>query len=144
MGIGTALAVGGQLFSGVTSFLAGEAEAKAIEVQAEIAREESEEEARRLGKQFDRLIATQNVMFLKSGVTLSGSPLLILEETREEKEEQVEAQIRRGEAQFQLGLGEASRVSAFGRSSLIGSIFGAASAFHSLSFEANQAQVFKV
>ncbi len=49
-------------------------------------------------------------MFIKGGVTLSGSPLLVLEETREEREKRVQAQIDRANAPYSFGMSAADRV----------------------------------
>lgn len=139
---GIAATVGGQIFGGISAGKAAKDEAHALEREAALRREEEIEEAARLEKEHKRFLSRQSVMFLKGGVTLSGSPLLVLEETREEKEKQVEAQKKRAEAVFQLGMTKAGRVAATGRAKLIGGLFSAVSSGTSLGLRAKAAGIF--
>lgn len=117
-------------------------EAEALEQQAELARQEDLEEARRLDIEHRKFLARQSVMFLKGGVVLKGSPLLILQETREEREKQVKAQKERGEARFALGIGRAARVEREGRASLVGGLVGTATSVTSMFLSGKTAGIF--
>ncbi len=137
-----ATTIGGHIFGGISASKAADAEADALEREAALARQEALEEADRLEKEHRKFLSRQSIMFLKGGVTLSGSPLLVLEETREEKKKQVEAQKKRAGALFQLGLDKAKRVSAEGRARLVGGLFDATSSGTSLFLQAKAAKIF--
>ena len=81
-------------------------------------------------------------MFLKGGVSLAGSPMLILEETREEAAKESGAVRRRGAALFELGLSKADRLASAGRASFIGGLFNAIGSGTSGFFEAKRLGVF--
>lgn len=72
-----ALAVG----TGVYTAVAAENEADS---QARHAKNEAENRANAARRQYEKLRKQQKVAFLNSGVSLEGSPLLVLEATREE------------------------------------------------------------
>jgi len=124
---GTAVNIAGTLISGISANRAAQEEAEDLRFQAQIKKEESDIEAERLKTKHKKFLARQSLMFVKSGVTLAGSPLRVLEETRTEAEKEVSAVRRVGQAQFDLGQRKAARVSKAGRSAFIGSLFGAAS-----------------
>ncbi len=125
----TALLVGsmiGSIYSGISASMSAQDEAKDLKRQAALERQEGLEEAARLEKEHRKFLAKQSLMYLKGGVTLEGSPLLVLKETRDEKDKQVTAQERRAEALYRLGRGKAQRVSRGGRAGLIGGFMDAA------------------
>lgn len=123
----TLIATSAQIFGGVVSKQAADDEALLLEEQGALARLEANEEADRINTENIKFRKKQKLAFLKSGVGLIGSPLLILEETRTEGNKEVEAIRRRGQAQFTLGLRKAGITRATGRARLIGGIAGAAS-----------------
>ncbi len=116
----------GSIAGGLAAQKAAEAEADALAEQAALVRLEELEETERLDKEYTRFLARQSLMFLKGGVTLAGSPLLVLEETREEREKRVQAQIDRANALYRSGMSASRRASRQGRDALIGGILGAA------------------
>ena len=65
--------------------------------------------------------------YAKSGVTLEGSPVLVLAETRRLGQEEVAAIERRGRAQALLLRQRAEQTRKAGRSAMLGGIFNAAS-----------------
>jgi len=73
----------------------------------------------------------QKLMFLKSGVTLEGSPLLKLEETRQRGQENIEEIEKAGEArargQIQEGRLVAEQAKSRGRQQLVSGLVGGAS-----------------
>ncbi len=137
-----ATTVGGHIFSGIAGNIAAQDEAKDLKRQAALERQEGLEEAARLEKEHRKFLAKQSLMYLKGGVTLAGSPLLVLEETREEKNKQVAAQKRRAEALYRLGRGKAKRVSNAGRAGLIGGFMDATSSGTSMFLQAKAAGIF--
>ncbi len=132
----------GSIAGGMAAQRAAEDEADALAEQAALSRQEALEEAERLDKEHTRFLARQSLMFLKGGVTLSGSPLLVLTETREEREKQVQAQIDRANAIYKYGMKSAARTKAQGRSALIGGILGAATTTTSMYLAGRSAGVF--
>ncbi len=120
--------VAGHIFGGISA-------SKAAEEEADLVRQESLAEAERLDREHRKFLAKQSVMFLKGGVTLAGSPLLVLEETREEGRKQVAARLR-------VGFERAERIEREGRAKLIGSIFGAVGSGTSMTLSAKQAGIF--
>jgi hypothetical protein len=105
------------------------AEQQAADTAAETRRitaRESELEQRDIDKTADR----QKLAFLKSGVSLEGSPLLKLEETRRLGAENIEEIEKSGEAQANAQITEgrvaANQLKASGRQSLISGITGGA------------------
>ncbi len=115
--------VAGTVFQGFQQKQAAEEEAEDIRQQAQIQRDEADEEARRLDIKNRKFLAKQSLMFVKSGVTLSGSPMLVLQETREESAKESAAVSKRGIAQFELGQKKAARLEKAGRGAFIGSLF---------------------
>ncbi len=141
-GISIATTIGGHIFGGISADKAAREESRALKDEAALARQEDLEEAARLDKEHRKFLALQSVMFLKGGVTLAGSPLLVLEETREEKERQVEAQKSRAEARYNLGRARADIVSNAGRARLIGGFMGAIGSGTSMFMQAKAAKIF--
>ena len=111
----TALQVIGQIAGGVMATLAADKESAIIEEQALLSEQESIEEADRLKIEGAKFKAKQSVAFTKSGVSIKGSPLLVLEETRRGIDLEVSAELRRGQAIKRLGFQQAEQVRASGR-----------------------------
>ncbi len=120
---GLAANVVGTLFSGFSQQKAAEQEAADLEFQAQLQKEEAQEEAERLDKKNRKFLAHQSLMF--RGVTLGGSPLLMLSETREESAKESDAVRKRGFATSQFTLAKAARTRSSGRGAFLGSIFSA-------------------
>ncbi len=123
--ITTLTAVGAQVFAGTVSAQAFDLEAELLEEQGALALLEANEEADRIAEGNIAFRKRQKLMFLKSGVALVGSPLLILEETRTEGAKEVDAIRRRGQAQFSLAQRKAGIARATGRAQFIGGVAGA-------------------
>lgn len=145
----TALAVGGlaanilgTVFQGFQERKAADEEAADIREQARIQRDEADEEARRLDVKNRKFLARQSLMFIKSGVTLAGSPMLILEETQEESAKESAAVRKRGTALFELGQRKAERLASAGRAAFTGSLFNAIGSGVSGFYQAKQFGVF--
>lgn len=126
MGIETLLTVAiitqaiNSITSGITSDANARAEAANQESQAELAKLESDVEADRVAKENDKFKKRQKMLFIKSGISLVGSPLLILEETQRESEKEVSAIRAQGTARRALGFAEAQQVRNVGRAKLVG------------------------
>ncbi len=121
----TAASIVTQVAGAAASRDAAKKEAGLQETQGRIIQAEAEETAENVGEENRKFRARQKLLFLKAGVTLEGSPLLILEETKEEGEEEVEAIQRRGAAQLTLSQQQAEITRSQGRAAFIGGIAGA-------------------
>lgn len=113
--------------SGITSYANSKSEAAAQESQAELIKLESDVEADRVAKANAKFKQRQKMLFIRSGISLAGSPLLILEETERESQQEVSAIRARGTAQQALGFAQAQQTKNIGRAKLVGS-FGQATA----------------
>jgi hypothetical protein len=134
MGIETVLfatmalaSVGTSVAGGLTAKDAAFKEADLQDEQAQIAREEAFIEADRAASEKRNFLKRQKLAFLKSGVSLAGSPLLVLETTRSESQKEVDAIVNRGLAQERLLRQRASITRKSGRNALLQGIGGGVS-----------------
>jgi hypothetical protein len=140
MAAATSLALAAAGVGAGASIYSGIEGRKAANEQADMARAQASDEAaevRRLaarqaeleGRNIDSTIASQKVAYLASGVTLEGSPLLMLEKTRREGAENLEEIRKAGESgsRSSLAQGQAIAESAksAGRQQLVSGISGA-------------------
>lgn len=127
---------------GMSKQAAAQKEAKSLENQAMLSQQEAEVEARIHATQVRKFSANQKTAFLKNGVTLDGSPLMVLEDTRQSGQEEVNAMQRSGAAKAQL-LRERAEISrSEGRASLISGLGGAASTVTSFTTASKGAGLF--
>lgn len=82
--------------------LAGEDKKEAAEKEAALLEEEGRRAARRHKENTEDFRRSQRMEFLKSGVTIKGSPLLVLEETREKGLEDAEDMIRKSKSDAEV------------------------------------------
>lgn len=109
--IGIALSV----LSSVGAVVGGIQQSKEASKQAKLAQREAELQARAEARENIFLEKRQKLAFLKSGVSLEGSPLLLLAETRRMGGENIQAIITSGSTR-------ASSIRASGRQALIGGL----------------------
>lgn len=121
----TGIAAAGQIFAGINQKKAADAEADLQREQGVIASQEAQAESQRVANSRRKFRKKQKLAFLKNGVTLAGSPLLILEETIRESQAEVNAIARRGSAQAQLAFKRAAITENTGRAALLSGVFGA-------------------
>lgn len=135
-----------QVFGGFSARSSANNEAEALRMeadqlvaesnaQAQIAIEESRLEAAQKAREATKFRQKQAAMYLKSGVTLEGTPALVLEETRRLAQQEVDAITKRGQAQAdyiklqgetsKVMLKRAAALERSGRNSLLGSVLGA-------------------
>ena len=119
------LATVGTVVSGVGSLVGGVSSFMESKEQAKLAQQQAETQARAEARSNIALESQQKVAFLNSGVSLQGSPLMVLQETERKGEENVGAIIQSGQTQ-------AASLRSSGRSALIGGIGSAGSSFASL------------
>ena len=105
------------------------AEASRIDEQGNLAFQESQEAADMMvlsNRQFEE---KQALAYMKNGVSLEGSPLLVLERTREIGAAEVQAVRDQGRARFRLALDTASQLREQGRAAITGAAIGAGASF---------------
>jgi hypothetical protein len=128
---GAALAFAGasaglDIIGGLFGYLASQEMAAATESRGRLLRMEAEADAVRYQEQAENFKASQALAYLKSGVTLEGSPLDVLDETARVTAENLSAIRARGAAQQQEYMSEATLTRGRGRAALLGGITGAA------------------
>lgn len=106
--VGATAAVGGGVYAGIAAN-------NEADHQARVARAEAENRAAAARRQYERLRRQQKVAFLNSGVSLEGSPLLVLEATRQEGNQAANDFIAQGNS-------AAKDLNRQGRNALIGGI----------------------
>ncbi len=104
-----------KVMQGIAQKKAGDEEAKDIRRQAALQQEETNREADRVKTDRRKFLAKQNLAFVKGGVSLEGSPLLVLEETMIESKKEVAALKSQGASQFRFGVDKAERAKKAGR-----------------------------
>jgi len=124
-----------QVFSGIQANKAAQSQARAQENQSQITLNESIVEAKRIDRENRIFKKRQKLAFLKNGITLEGSPLLVLEETRKLGKEEVASILRSGRAKSQFLFSEAKTIRRQGRAQLIGSALGGISTFGKLAVQ---------
>lgn len=127
---GAALAAAGvsaglDIMSGIFGYLAGKEASAIAESRARMIRMEAEADAQRYAEQAKGFKASQKLAFLKSGVSLEGSPLDILDETARVAAENISAIRAGGEAKALDAQWEGAQARIAGRNALIGGITGA-------------------
>lgn len=133
MGVETALiaavtlSAGASIVGGISAQSAANREAKSLDDLASTSQNEAQAEARRRATEVRQFQRRQKLAFLKNGVTLEGSPLLVLDETLASGQEEVDAIMRRGTAQAKYYRESAAMTKNKGRAALIGGIGQAAS-----------------
>lgn len=131
----------GSLFSGSTSRLytqqqeiqnqlfqsqqvAYDDEAAALESQGELMRLDSENAAMQKEREVKNVMADQAVAYLNSGVTLEGTPLDVIDQTRRHGFEEVKSILARGVAAQDLYARRAQGTRSQGRASILGQRYG--------------------
>ena len=103
-----------------------DAENRGKEIARQTAREANAEQ-----QETDQTLRRQKLAYLASGVTLQGSPLLIMEETRRKGQENIDEIMASGSsgasAAIMEGRQQASNTKASGRRDLVNGLTGAAS-----------------
>lgn len=114
------------ILAGLFGYFAGEQAAQAAESRSNLLRLEAEADAVRYAEEARRFRGTQSLAYLKSGVTLEGSPLDVLDEDARIASENLSAIRARGAARAQDELYRASELRGRGRSALLSGVSSAA------------------
>ena len=99
---------------------ANDEEASLIDRQAQLSLEEALTEALHKKRDGEAFRSQQALDYLGSGVTLEGTPLVVLEDTRKKVDEEANAIYNRGAAEYELGRRKAQLVRTQGRASVLG------------------------
>lgn len=121
------ISAGASIAGGMAADKAAKKEANLLNDQGDLAQTEANKEAARRADEVRVFQKRQKLAFLKNGVTLEGSPLLILDETLRKGQEEVDAVSNRGAAQADYYRRSAEITKSKGRAALIGGFGGAAS-----------------
>lgn len=108
------------LLGGFAQNSAANTEANSIQSQAQIALQESRQAAAQRAYDVTKFQSEQAHTYASSGITLEGSPALVLEETRRLGQQEVDALTRSGNAKYNLMMTQAQQTRNAGRAALIG------------------------
>ena len=120
-----ALGAGGQVYSGYQANMSAKREAGLMEDQARVAQAEAQSEAERRANEVRKFSKKQALAFMKSGVSLDGSPLLTIDETVTEGQKEVDAISKAGDAKANLSNQRAAITKNEGRAAFVSGILGA-------------------
>ena len=123
----TLVSAAGSIYSGFAGKSAYDAEGNLQRQQADIAASEAQINAKNEAFNQTQAVQNQRLAFLANGVTLEGSPALVLEESKKYGQSQVDAILRQGAAKKALSDAEATITQNKGRAALIGGILQAGS-----------------
>ena len=124
-----------ELFAAFSANKAARREAKSLKKQGNLAAEEAIAESEREQREGERFQARQALGFLKSGVSLQGTPLTVLAETEAETTRQTAATRRAGFSRRSLLREKAEVVRGGGRAQVIGAVAAGASSSFAASTE---------
>ena len=122
----TAVTAGFNIMEGIFGMTAADAQAGALRSQLSLMRAESEADIARYAESTQALKAEQSVKFLKSGVTLEGSPLEILDETVRVSGENISAMRAKTTADIMSAKSKISAIRGQGRAAMVGGLSRAA------------------
>ena len=120
LGVMTAVQAAGSIYSGFAANSAAEQEATLQRQQGDIAMSEAKINATNETYNQTQIVQKQKLAFLANGVSLEGSPSMVLEQSKEYGQSQVDAILRQGASRYALAQGEAAITENKGRAALIG------------------------
>ena len=128
-GILTGSTAGLNLIEGIFGYSAANAQADSLRSQLGLMRQESEADIQRYAETSDTFKKKQAMAYLKSGVTLEGSPLDILDETMRVTSENISAMRAKTTADINTTKSQISAIRGSGRAALVGGFSRAASVY---------------
>ena len=117
--IASLASVGGSLYSGFAANQAATQEAALQKSQGDIALKEANINATNEAYNETQLVGRQQVAFLANGVSLEGSPSLVLAQSKAYGQQQVDAILQQGQARYSLAQEGADITVAKGRAALV-------------------------
>jgi len=127
----TGTTAGFSVLEGIFGFNAAEAQADSLRSQAQLIQIESEADIVRYAENAKEFKTKQAMAYMKSGVTLEGSPLGILDETVRVTGENISAMRAKAAAEAQGLKSKASAMEGQGRAALVGGFAKATSTYAS-------------
>lgn len=127
----TGTTAGAGILEGLFGYNAAEAQASFLRSQAQLVQAESEADIVRYAENAKEFKTKQAMAYMKSGVTLEGSPLDILDETVRVTGENISAMRAKTAAQMQELKSKASALKGAGRAALVGGFAKATSVYAS-------------
>ena len=124
--IGTAVSAAGSIYGGMAANSAAKREAAQEREQGALALQESRINASNEAFNQTQAVQRQRLAFLSNGVTLEGSPAMVLEQSRAYGQQQVDSILRQGTARYDLAGKSAANTENKGRAALIGGYMSAA------------------
>lgn len=120
--IGTAVSAGSSVMGGIEANKAAKAEANLQREQGDIAAREAQFNAENEAFSQTQSVQRQRLAFLSNGVSLEGSPLDVLAQSKKYGQSQVDAILRQGSAQKSLAYQSANITRNKGRAALTSGI----------------------
>lgn len=122
--IGATVGAVSSVSSGFAANAAAKQEAGLQQQQADLALKNSQDNAEVEAANATQFVQRQKVAYLANGVTLEGSPSMVVKNTRDQSQKNVQAILDRGTAEYNLGMGQKAQTLSKGRAALIGGILG--------------------
>ncbi len=120
------LMVAGTLYSGYSAYQSGQEQKDQYREQAAIARQEAETQATQKDTERRKTLAQQRMAYLANGVSISGTPLTVGEETSKEYQTEIDALRTSGANQYGSLMKQGASAANSGRTKLITSLFSSA------------------
>lgn len=141
--IGTVVGAAGSIYGGIQADKSAKQEASLQREQGDIALQEAQVNASNEAYNQTQAVQRQRLAFLSNGVSLEGSPSMVLEQSKQYGQQQVDSILRQGAARKTLADRSATITENKGRSALVGGYMsaagtigaGAASAYNSGMFD---------
>lgn len=125
--IATIIGVAISAYAGYSSYQQGQEQKKQYEEQAQLQRDENNRAAEQEVEARKRLMARQRMAYLANGVTISGTPIVVGEDTFGEYQKEIDALRSSGAAKATLLQNQGQLAFNSGRAQLISSIGGSTS-----------------
>jgi hypothetical protein len=113
------------VYGGISGMMASNQEAALQREQGDLVLQEAKTNAKNEAWNQTNTVQTQRLAFLANGISLEGSPAIVLAKSKEYGQSQVDAILAQGAARKNLAYGEADITENKGRTALIGSFITA-------------------
>lgn len=123
--VATVAMAGGQIYSGMAANKAGQEQKDLYDEQARIQREETATAMQQRSDERRRMLASQRMAYVANGIELTGTPLVVGQDTFSEYQKEIDAIGRSGAAKAKALNTQGSMAATAGRSQLISSLFSA-------------------
>jgi hypothetical protein len=125
--LATVAVAGGSIYSGMAANQQGQEQKKLYEEQARVQREETATATTMKSDDRRRMLASQRMAYLANGVELTGTPLVVGDDTFNEYQKEIDALKTSGAAKSYLLSKQGEQAATSGRTQLVSSLFSAGS-----------------